>query len=589
MDVELGRPDHGAGLDPVARVDAALARRGTAWTDEDRRAATALAEGLSSVDEVQDLPDDTVVLKRLLARKVRQRLDGWGRLLRFEGVVAEPEGVLELPDDPALIKLMLAWETAACRIVEQNRVRFPTAASRRQRKGRLLRESELEKLPPGRHSDNQGHGLTAVVRECRGASGARAGARRSVRWVVRLTCPWLQGTGADSRRDYCLGSWPAVPLEQARAKARDHYRLVRAGKDPVKELARPTVTVRELFDQVIAAKAADWKGGGEGKTAVNYRRLFHRHVDPVLGSRPVVNVSVAELEGFLKPLAKKYDATAGHVLLVLHAIFDRARALELRSDNLSRAARPVLGRLKRQPRSRSGIPIKEASAAYAAICGYRADSSRAADIAARQATRVVALTVKRVSEAVNMRWDEIRWDKCERHVPWERMKGPVKEKSRNGAPGCGAAPVPVSEDSPEYSDWFYVDVLSPEVMEILAFMREWGPGTERVFDFDAGGSIKCVSRHEVGRVMKQLGLPGTPHGWRATFRTWAEGLVEDPPRVQASEMALAHKVGTQVGKRYDKQQFTPERKVLMKRWEVALHSGCNGVAVSSVGSVDHGA
>ena len=548
----------------MPRVDAALDRRGSARNDEDRRAATALAESLSSVGQLQDLPEDPVVLKRLLARKVRQRLDGWGRLIKFDGVIAQPEGVLHLPDDPVWIKLLLAWETAAFHVIERNRMRFPALASRRRRKGRPLRESELSKLPPGRHSDNQGVGLMAVVRESRRDSSSRARVCPSLRWVVRLTCPWLQGTGVDPRRDFALGCWPAISLGQARAKALEYCRLVQAGKDPGKATAAPTVTVAELWPKALAERARKqkWKGGVRGKTGELYEGTFNRHLRSALGGRPVAAVTARDIVRVVKPLGDQYARVAPQAMIILHFLFEHAVWEEIRTDNPAVTAASRVGDLSSYKGGLRWVPVDGACAAYQAVCAYNPVDARSSGLVAKHALKTVILTAKRVGEVLQMDWSQIDRKEGVWRIPWENMKGPLSKPMRQRNAPSGPK---LASDRREEAD-FFIEPLTPAVLEILDEMQALGSREGPVFQYEADGRCRTLPLESLPKLSVRLELPGTPHGWRKTIRTWMGGLGADKPDFEVAEMILAHKVGTSVSRLYDHAFFLAERRAVQERW-----------------------
>lgn len=115
------------------------------------RAATALAEGLLSIDQVLDLPDDAVVLKRLLARRVQQRLETLPAPAGWPGALADPIAVLDLPDWPVELKLRLIAEVtgAACDVPvprhsrrERRARRSPCPASARAGRDPLVRKEK---------------------------------------------------------------------------------------------------------------------------------------------------------------------------------------------------------------------------------------------------------------------------------------------------------------------------------------------------------------------------------------------------------------------------------------------------------------
>ncbi len=60
------------------------------------------------------------------------------------------------------------------------------------------------------------------------------------------------------------------------------------------------------------------------------------------------------------------------------------------------------------------------------------------------------------------------------------------------------------------------------------------------------------------------GRPITAHGFRATFRTWAEEVTGFPHAV--IEEAMGHQVGTQVERAYRRTDVLEKRRELMAAW-----------------------
>ena len=58
--------------------------------------------------------------------------------------------------------------------------------------------------------------------------------------------------------------------------------------------------------------------------------------------------------------------------------------------------------------------------------------------------------------------------------------------------------------------------------------------------------------------------PITAHGFRATFRTWAEEVATFPHAV--IEQAMGHQVGTQVERAYRRTDILEKRRALMDAW-----------------------
>jgi integrase len=60
------------------------------------------------------------------------------------------------------------------------------------------------------------------------------------------------------------------------------------------------------------------------------------------------------------------------------------------------------------------------------------------------------------------------------------------------------------------------------------------------------------------------GRPITAHGFRATFRTWAEEVATVPHAV--IEQAMGHQVGGQVERAYHRTDLLDQRRNLMEAW-----------------------
>ena len=80
------------------------------------------------------------------------------------------------------------------------------------------------------------------------------------------------------------------------------------------------------------------------------------------------------------------------------------------------------------------------------------------------------------------------------------------------------------------------------------------------------GLLKDLNRDEAGRprwVDPKSGRPITPHGLRATFRTWGEdaGFSRD-----LLEEALGHQIGTPVERAYRRTDNFQRRRAVMQAW-----------------------
>lgn len=65
-------------------------------------------------------------------------------------------------------------------------------------------------------------------------------------------------------------------------------------------------------------------------------------------------------------------------------------------------------------------------------------------------------------------------------------------------------------------------------------------------------------------LMKRRGLEARPHGYRSSFRVWAEEQTD--ASFEVKEMALGHAVGSQTERSYQRSDVFEGRTELSKQW-----------------------
>jgi len=139
--------------------------------------------------------------------------------------------------------------------------------------------------------------------------------------------------------------------------------------------------------------------------------------------------------------------------------------------------------------------------------------------------------------------------------------------------------------------------LTPEAVEILESLPRMD-GTPYVFFAPRGGMLSDMSISAVMRRMQeaetkagragyldpQNARPAVPHGLRSTFRQWA--AEQGYPRDMA-EIALAHFIGSDVERAYQRSDMLERRRDMMAAWASFLRGeavqGGNVVALGAAG------
>ena len=104
--------------------------------------------------------------------------------------------------------------------------------------------------------------------------------------------------------------------------------------------------------------------------------------------------------------------------------------------------------------------------------------------------------------------------------------------------------------------------LSGRAMEILKEAVRFGDGHGLVFPSARSG--KAASPTTFIALLRRLGIPAVPHGFRSSFRDW---VIEKPSTSwAAAEAALAHNVGNSTEAAYMRSDLFDQRRALMDRW-----------------------
>ena len=186
------------------------------------------------------------------------------------------------------------------------------------------------------------------------------------------------------------------------------------------------------------------------------------------------------------------------------------------------------------PKPRKVAPVQNMPALpYGALPGLMATLAADKTVAA-QALRFTILTGCRVGEALGATWDEINFDTAEWVIPAARMKA----RKPHTVP------------------------LSPQVLRLLEQLpREQGNSFLFISAKTPGVAVTDAS---VTRALRNAGCPATTHGFRSSFKTWAEERTSFPSII--AELSLAHSVGNAVEQAYRRTDLAAKRRKLMEAW-----------------------
>jgi integrase len=175
---------------------------------------------------------------------------------------------------------------------------------------------------------------------------------------------------------------------------------------------------------------------------------------------------------------------------------------------------PAAGADKHHP----SMPYRDVPAFLRELEGRRGEGAKA--------LRFLILTAARTDQVIGARWEEFDLERRVWTVPVSRMKR--KE--------WGDFKVPLSDAG-------------------VAVLKDASRAGDRPFP---------ISNSTMYRLMEQMGLEATPHGFRSSFSTWAAEETEFDAEIR--ESCLAHFTGNKVAAAYQRGDLLLKRRRLMDAW-----------------------
>jgi integrase len=373
-----------------------------------------------------------------------------------------------------------------------------------------------------------GAGLRLVVMK----SGAR-------RWVLRAS---IRG----KRHDFGLGSFSAIGLKDARDRAIDLRRRIEAGEaiEPARRDAKQrkparmvlahkpepgAITLRDAFRDFWRIKKPQLQNP---KHAAQWVSTLETYALPLLGARPVADITTREVATMLEPIWREIPETAQRVQQRLKMIFDFAIASDYRTaGNPTLPVKMILGERGQQTNHHRAMPYADVPAFIAALRLRRGDG------ASRLALEWLVLTATRSAETRLALVSEVDVDAAVWRIRAER----TKMRRQHDVP------------------------LPLRCIEIFRECRKLWPKSPLLFPSEQGRKPH-LSENTFQRTLElmDLGERATAHGMRSSFRDWAAEVAK--ARHEVAEACLGHMIKDKVVKAYLRASFVEERRQLLAAW-----------------------
>ena len=385
----------------------------------------------------------------------------------------------------------------------------------------------------GRYTDSATQGLNIQVK----ANGAKY-------WTFRYL---YQG----KRHDLGLGTYPAITLKDARARATAARNEINQGSRPTAKW-KPTAPVnqpaelenRPTFSTFakgcIESKKAEWRNAKHG---AQWHATIEDYADPVIGEKHLDQIDTDDILKILNPIWHTKTVTASRLRGRIEWVLAAATTRKLRTGLNPATWRGHLETILPKPNK---IKAEEHHKAlpYQDIPEFIGKLKEMDGVAAL-ALEFVILNANRTGEVIGGLRSEVNtnglWV-----IPKDRMKAHREHR------------VPLGKRS----------------LELLQIAKSLDPNSDYLFSYNG----RALSSMAMSMLLRRMGYDITVHGFRSCFRDWvAEETIHSP---EVAEKALAHAIANKVESAYRRGDLIEHRKRLMGDWEDFCQTGSWGNVIA---------
>ena len=390
----------------------------------------------------------------------------------------------------------------------------------------LLKANEINKIKQkGIYSDGDGLRL-------------RVDKNNNKNWVFRYSM-------FGKSKDMGLGKFPIVTLNDARQKLVNAKKIIYEGKDPIKlkkekqiELKRKSITFKKIRDEFIETFQVEWSNSKHKNQWINTLKTY---ADPIIGDLAPSEIKTHHVLSILKPIWSSKHETASRIRQRLERIFSYCIA----SDFMDR---PNPASLKDNLEFLLPKVSKSLSVQHLRSLDYQGLPFLIPKLIHPHTTPSLALallitTACRTNEVIGSTWNEINLKDKVWIIPAHRMK--MRQEHT----------VPLNDLALRVLNLIEKNNASPFIFLNAKKTTHICNNTMRYF------------------LMKNLPdyfKDTVPHGFRSSFRNWAEENHNYSRR--AVELCLAHANKNKVEKAYLRSNLLSKRIEIMNEWNKFLTS-----------------
>lgn len=350
------------------------------------------------------------------------------------------------------------------------------------------------------------------------------------------------------RKTLAIGVYPDIGLKAARDKHQQAREQLASGIDPSEH--KQTVRAEQIakVENSFEAIAREWhkkfSPQWSERHAGNVIRRLEHDFFPYIGNRPIADLEPPDVLKCLRRIEERGAVDTAHRAKTdCGSVFRYAVATGRATRDPTPDLKGALAPIERKHFAAITDP-QEVGEMLRAITEYHGDIKTISGL------QLSAYLFQRPGEVRKMEWSEIDFEAAMWEIPAERMK---KRKAH----------------------------LVPLSRQALAILEELKPLTGRFkYVFTARTNInKPMGANTLIKALQRLGYDSetmTAHGFRAlaSTRLYEMGFPAD-----VIEKQLAHLVGNEVRRAYDRSQHIQERTAMMQQWADYLDSLRDGATV----------
>lgn len=424
---------------------------------------------------------------------------------------------------------------------------------------KALTVKEVNALPDGRHAVGGVKGLTVEKRDGKitryRLRYSKGGSERVTTYLSTYTLSEVRKKAAADLALYESGTSPqevrAKKKEEKAAEEREAEKRAESERMTFSHCAKEFIS---LYAQTVSKSA-------------NKARLvaLAKHLAPVLGDKPIDAIMVQDVAAALEPIWVSKPNAAQKAYTLAHQVFNYAIAkelTELKSNpaDLNGPLGVLLKPLARPPKENyPSLPFADIQAFIRDLLATPSASAYALFFA--------ILTASRNSEVRLAEWKEFDLDNGVWTIPEEHQKTKDKAFERNRTKVLSAQAIDFLKHLPRIGPLVFIkrqDVGLNEPLSDMAMTGVIKALHEKKIQKDGLGWIDPNSiKRETGEKRRV-----TPHGFRATFRSWVESeeWKKYPKAQEAAERMLLHEKKDNLNGAYRRYGYDPEQKEVAQAW-----------------------